>query len=45
MGVLFQMLMHNNFQQTNVIQLELFTQALYWEYYSKIKNLLVKHFL
>ena len=23
MGVLFQMLMHNNFQQTNVIQLEL----------------------
>ena len=38
MGLLFQMPMHNNFWQANVIQLELFTQALYWEYYSKIKE-------
>ena len=45
MGLLFQMPMHNNFWQANVIQLELFTQALYWEYYSKIKNLVVIYFL
>ena len=29
-GAFFQILMHNDFQQTNVIQLEFFTQALCW---------------
>ena len=29
----------NNYEQTNGIQLELFVQALCWEYYSKSKNL------
>ena len=37
--------MHNNLQQTNVIQLEFFTQALCWEYYSKIKNCIVIHLI
>ena len=34
----FQILMHNNFRQRNVIQSDFFTQALCWEYYSKIKK-------
>ena len=34
----FQILMHNNFRQANVIELEFFAQALCWEYYSSIKN-------
>ena len=37
-GAFFQILMHDDFQQTNVIELEFLTQALCWEYYSKIKN-------
>ena len=37
-GTFFQILMHNNFWQTNVIKLDFFRQALCWEYYSKIKN-------
>ena len=38
-GSLFQILAHDNFEQTNGIHLEYFTKALCWEYYSKPKNL------
>ena len=38
-GSLFQILAHDNFEQTNGIHLECFTKALCWEYYSKPKNL------
>ena len=38
-GSLFQILAHDNFEQTNRIHLECFTKALCWEYYSKPKNL------
>ena len=34
-GAFFQILMHNNFQQTNIIPLESFTQTLCWEDYKK----------
>ena len=34
----FQILTHNNYEQTDGIQLEFFTQVLCWEYYSKPKN-------
>ena len=34
----FQILTHNNYKQTDGIQLEIFTHVLCWEYYSKPKN-------
>ena len=34
----FQILTHNNYEQTNGVQLEFFTKALSREYYSKPKN-------
>ena len=34
----FQILTHSNYKQTSGIQLEFFTQGLWWEYYSKPKN-------
>ena len=34
----FQILTHNNYKQTDGIQLEIFTHALCWEYYSNPKN-------
>ena len=41
----FQILMHHNFRQTNVIQLEFFAPELCWQHYSKIKNYVVIHFI
>ena len=34
----FQILTHSNYKQTSGIQLQFFTQGLWWEYYSKPKN-------
>ena len=37
-GGFFQILTHDNYEQTNGIQSVFFAQALCWEYYSKPKN-------
>ena len=37
-GGFFQILMHDNYEQTNSIQLEFFTKALRREYYRRLKD-------
>ena len=37
-GGIFQILTHDNYEQTSSIQLDFSIQVLCWEYYSKTKN-------
>ena len=37
-GFFKKILMHNNFRQTNAINMKLFIEALCWDYYKQIKK-------